>query len=100
MTRRHGSVFKTDSRPLGATLQIGDRGRSRTCNLSLRRRVLCSDELRDRVLQQGLEPRSDGYEPSALPLSYRSNFLVSAAGFDPATSCVRGKCSTKLSYTL
>ena len=24
------------------------------------------------VLQQGIEPRSDGYEPSALPLSYRS----------------------------
>jgi hypothetical protein len=26
--------------------------------------------------------------------------MVSAAGFDPATSCARGKCSTKLSYAL
>ena len=48
MTHRHGSVFKTDSPPLRATLQNGDRGRIRTRFLSLRRRVLCSDEQRDR----------------------------------------------------
>lgn len=45
--------------------------------------------------------RPSRYERAVLPLNYAGILkLVSVAGFEPATSCVRGMRSTKLSYTL
>src|SRR5580704_7292712 len=52
-----------------------------------------------RCIGQESNPRPIAYEAMALPLSYRCN-LVRVAGFDPAASCVRGKRSSRLSYTL
>jgi hypothetical protein len=41
------TVFKTVRRPFTGTVRVGRRGRIRTRCLSLRRRALCSNELRD-----------------------------------------------------
>jgi hypothetical protein len=44
------------------------------------------------VLPHGNDPRSSGYRPGALPLSYRR--MVRLAGVDPATSAMSARRST------
>ena len=47
----------------------------------------------------GIEPTTPAWKAEVLPLNYTRINMVGATGFEPATPCSQGRCSTKLSYT-
>ena len=85
-------------------IQLDDKARfctlnkSRTCNLSLRRRVLYPVELWVHIVAiEGIEPTSHGYEPSVITI-IRYRHFAHPLGFEPRTYRLTLLVWTYLSY--
>ena len=92
---------------------FGDPRGIRTPDPRLRRPLLYPTELLDPMERaMGIEPTTSAWKAGVLPLNYARiflpaaarltagapNFVVGAAGFEPATPCSQGRCSANLSH--